>query len=483
MRESLAAAFLFAIGPLLMSETAPAAPALPVPEPAAQQEQLLPPPTAEKLAAIKAPVIKPVQQTKQGYRVTVDLSQQILSLHSPKQENWISPHVEAQQTVEVVVDGATISSGATVLAKARKGQLLYASVEQKDWVDVHVVKDGKLIRGWIAKKHVKPVAEASPPQPRLRPDAEFASAALLIQKAKQFDDGLYAAVEFAMQNGLGPVKGKREWIPALAARVDANSGGDPLATLYAAMQFSGHKTQLSQTLARSRDAQVASFLADDKRSKPLGFYTWSPELETIFKQDRMLQTPHNAQTNSPGIIAIARALEADAEARKSYETALQLNARLTNKLAIEGYQKAMAALKAGKTPQFGPRDLISFLPPSRSHESDLVMKLYGDKPIPAGFDLMTELIRRLKGGDLSLEPQEDSGWYDHQLYALETLIRWDSAPEARRLQPNDEYRKHLEELFKGTYALTRETHVKQLALAAPASAAPFDDPPAKVREW
>lgn len=482
MRASLAAAFLFAIGVVFMSETAPAAPAIPASEPAPQQEKLPPPPPAEKLAAIKAPAIKPVQQTKLGYRVTVDPTQQILSLHAPKQENWISREVEAQQTLEVVVDGAPISSGATALARARKGQLLYASVAEKEWIDVHVVKDGKLIRGWIAKKHVKPVAEANPPQPRLRPDAEFASAALLIQKAKQFDDGLYAAVEFAMQNGLGPVKGKRHWIPAVAAKVDAGSGGEPLAILYAAMQFSGHKSQLPAELARLRDAHTQEFLADEKRSKPLGFYTWSPELETIFQQDRMLQTPLNAQSNSPAIIAVARALAADVEARNSYETALQLNARLTNKLAKDGYQKTLAALAAGQTPQFGPRDAVSFLPPSRSHETDLIMKLYGNRPIPEGFDLMTELIRRLKGGDLSLEPQEDSGWYDHQLYSLETLIRFDTAPEARKLQPNDEYRKHLEELFKGTYALTRETHVKQLEIPAPASAAPFDGPPVKERE-
>ena len=99
-------------------------------------------------------MIKPVHETKQGYRVTVDLSQQILSVHSPKQENWISAQVEARQTVEVVTDGAPISRGTTQLAKARKGQLLYASAEEKDWVDVQLVQNGAVVRGWIAKKHV-----------------------------------------------------------------------------------------------------------------------------------------------------------------------------------------------------------------------------------------------------------------------------------------------------------------------------------------
>jgi hypothetical protein len=57
------------------------------------------------------------------------------------------------------------------------------------------------------------------------------------------------------------------------------------------------------------------------------------------------------------------------------------------------------------------------LPPSRSHESDHVLRLYRDRPIPDGFDLAEEVARRVEGGSLSLAPREDSGWYDHQTWA------------------------------------------------------------------
>jgi hypothetical protein len=92
---------------------------------------------------------------------------------------------------------------------------------------------------------------------------------------------------------------------------------------------------------------------------------------------------------------------------------------------------------------------------------------------------MDEVIARLKSGELSLAPRDDSGWYDHQLWSIEPLVRLDATPEGKRLQPNDEYSKYLEELFKGTYALARETHVKQLEFPAPESAVA---PPVKERE-
>jgi hypothetical protein len=81
--------------------------------------------------------------------------------------------------------------------------------------------------------------------------------------------------------------------------------------------------------------------------------------------------------------------------------------------------------------------------------------------IRAGFDLMKELIRRVRAETLDLTPTAESGWYDHQLWSLEPLIVPDRTPEARRLRLDRGYREHLVKLFKGTYALMRETHAGQ----------------------
>jgi hypothetical protein len=302
---------------------------------------------------------------------------------------------------------------------------------------------------------------------------------MLIQKGKQFDDGLYAAVELAMQNGLGPITGKRDWVPRLASEVEAGQGGVPLAQLFAGAKLGGSKAEPPKTLAATVESLLREFLADEKRSKPLGFYSWSKELESIFRQDRMLQSPLEAQKHAAGIVAVAKTLAADVETRKSYEQVLRLNERLTNPAVGAGYREILADIDADKTPNFEPREEVSFFPPSRSHETDLIQRLYGGDPIPEGFELMTEVITRLKSNKLSFQPRDNSGWYDHQLWSLEPLVTFNTSPESKQLRPNDEYLKHLEELFKGTYALMRETHVKQLAAGlAPSEAVP----PVKERE-
>ena len=107
---------------------------------------------------------------------------------------------------------------------------------------------------------------------------------------------------------------------------------------------------------------------------------------------------------------------------------------------------------------------VVFFPPSRSYETDLVKKLYGNKPIPDNFNLAEKLIEEIKAGSIDLTPRENSGWYDYQTYSLESLILPEKFPEGKKLEFTESYRKELEELFKSLLALTRETHIKQLEI-------------------
>lgn len=453
-------------------------PAEPVKQPAAE-EKLPDPPPEGFLRNIQAPAVAPVIKTKSGYTIKLDLSHQVLAITKHKDAIFVSPHVEANQTVEAKQD-TTLRLRTTVLAQLRKGRVLYVSELKDGWALTQIVEGGKTIRGWVRATDLKPVAEDSPPAKTLSSlaDIEFAPAAVLIQKAKQFDDGLYAAVELAMQDGLGPVTGKRDWLPRLAAKVNAQQGGVPLAQLYAAAALGGSDAVIPSTLNQAVARQRQTFLADQKVSKPLGFYTWTPKLQSIFRQDRLLQSALRGDEHAAGITAMARALAADADDRKSYEQVLHLNERLTNPLKTAGYRELLPAAAEG-TPLPLSDAPVSFLPPSRGPETDLVIRLYGDRLIPDGFSLMDEVIARVKSGQLSLALRDNSGWYDHQLWSIEPLVRLDATPEGTRLQPNDEYSKHLHELFKGTYALARETHLKQLE-HPPTAESP--QPPVKVRE-
>lgn len=117
-------------------------------------------------------------------------------------------------------------------------------------------------------------------------------------------------------------------------------------------------------------------------------------------------------------------------------------------------------------------DEACLFPPSRAHETDLVKRLFANRPVPEGFDLSSELASRVRSGRIDLEPRPDSGWYDHQTWALEPLLVPETMPEGARLELEESYRRELVGLFRSILALTRETHVKQLEFPSIGAEAP-----------
>ena len=299
----------------------------------------------------------------------------------------------------------------------------------------------------------------------------FVPAAALGFKAKQFDDGLCAAVESAATKGLGRFPGRLAWLARLLRVVSDESAGEPAAaaTVLAALRLGGAPTDALPAVDSACARITQEFLADPSRSKPLGFFTWSRELARAFQRDRLLQgglTPEAAAT-------LARAIVADSGLNADYDASLWLAARLTNPLAGADVRAILDTGSGGTSARSAGHPL---LPPSQSHETWLVQQMFGGRPVPEGFDLGTELATRIQDGRLDITPSARSGWYDHQTFALEPLLRPDDMPEARHLELTATYRKELRGLFRGLLALTRETHVKQgqfVTLCAP----PFDAPP------
>lgn len=296
--------------------------------------------------------------------------------------------------------------------------------------------------------------------------SSFAPAAALALKAKQFDDGLYASVELAADAGLGRFPAKKYLLLRLLQALAADSDRTAASILTAAARLGGQQPQVSAEVTREAETLQQEFLADGLRSKPLGFYTWSEELSRIFQRDRMLQT----ETKEPAARALAAALSRDDELLRAYSAALSLSEKLTNPLAWSDLRELASALKGERTPRFPEH--LSLFPPSRAHETDLIKKLYGDRPIPEGFNLADEMIKRIRAGTLDLKPSPASGWYDYQTYALEALVAPDRMPEGKHLKLDESYRKELDGLFKALLALTRETHVKQLEVPMAGAAGP-----------
>lgn len=317
---------------------------------------------------------------------------------------------------------------------------------------------------------VKSGSAEAPLRSTLGASTGLVSAAVLAQKAKIFDDGLYAAVEVAAQQGAGRHGGKAGLLASLGgalAQADPAESGGAQELILAAARL-GQVTIPDAPPAAEARAQRAceEFLSDELRSKPIGFYTWSRQLSSIFQQDRILQV----KIDAAAIKALTSALRADPLARATYEGHLRLLSRLSNPFAEPDLRSFLEAADQGSVAA-GAQETC-FLPPSVAHETEIVKKLFSNRPIPSGFVLVDEMIQRIRSGELDLEPRPDSGWYDYQTWALKPLVIPERMHEGKRLEFDEEYRKLLLELFKGLLTLTRETHIKQLEIPMDGAAMP-----------
>ncbi|MEX2173548.1 MAG: hypothetical protein WD872_04245 [Pirellulaceae bacterium] len=425
-------------------------------------------------AAIEAPQLER-KFIEQGLRILVDRRPQQLRLEAEKPEAWLGDSVRGNQAVEVAV-ATSLRKESQIVARLAAGRKLYITKVEGAWAGATFLVGGRPQAGWVKVADLKPLPSEERAYRHLQnAGGKFISAAMLAQKAKQFDDGLYAAVELAANEGLGEMPAKSQLLRAWPTRVSSESSSQALAVLLAAAKLGNLKPAIPPSQAKQVADLLARFESDEKRSKPLGFYTWSPELSAIFRQDRMLQTPIDELAD---VLPLAKALAADEALRRAYLQHLLLSYRLTNP-PMQGGSSDLRPLIAGDEPP--PAGIVAWhiFPPSTSPETQLFLRLFGDKPVPEGFELMQALIDEIRSGRVDLKPTEISGWYDHQIWSLAPLLMPERTPEASHLVVGDEYRKHLEDLFKGTMALMRETHVKQLAMPAPGSAA---EPPERKPE-
>jgi hypothetical protein len=320
----------------------------------------------------------------------------------------------------------------------------------------------------------------------MRPEAAggrdfLASANLLDGAAKQFDDGLYAAVDLACYQGeLGVAPAVPDVIRAIFDKQPAKSPARPL--LAAALELAGRKAPLPPDEQSAEQSLLRAFEADQPRSKPIGFYDWTPELKQVWRFYRFLQAEFDEDQSAP-CRAVAAALAADPELLARYRAVNAFYGRLTNPLAC-----LSADALVGAAGDFGAlarrhgvqRPTIAVLPPSTSRETELFNRLF-PLGIPAEADLMATLIRRIRGGEVDLKPGDKDGWYQYQVYALETMLLPTRGQERDKLLLTASYKKRLVEAFKALVTKRRETHVRQAEAAKAEEAKPAPLERAEVR--
>ena len=445
------AAFLLSGITISRGSAAPpvARPPLPPPAPSSPAARDVKPPAPTGPRA-KSPVALPVIENgrvirttqQREFRVVIDETDTklLVTMNKPVETRGKGQFREGD-TVKLAKSSALQEKGQPDLTLKDGTVLGVRAVDpgwgKAEWVRASTIDGGKVRTGWVRATDVQLVSSEGVVAPQLRSligsSPKFAAASVLIQKAKIFDDGLMATAQIAAQQGLGTMPGKSTWLPALTNLENA----PPVAeTLLAATQLGKLPVPVPAARQAGVEQLTRKFLDDPLRSKPIGFYTWSPELSALFQQDRMLQSPLKSADLLPTVTALQNA----AATRNGYEKYVSLIARLTNPPVGADLRTLLAGKAAGND--------VALISASQAPETNLIKALFENRPIPEGFDLSSELVTRIRGGKLSLKPTENSGWYDQQLWSLEPLVTPDRTPEAVKWKSNEEYRKHLESVQK-----------------------------------
>lgn len=274
-------------------------------------------------------------------------------------------------------------------------------------------------------------------------------------KAKQFDDGLKAAIVSA-------TAAQRNWREQPAAKVldrlltQLPNGSDAQAWAFAALEIGGYldARQAARSPAKSA-AFVTEFLASSA-ARPLGFYAWTPDLERVWRFYSFLRQELRQDIGTSLRTAIVR----DQRLKNDYTSLIDFFSRLSNPPATG-------------SPSLLQRDGRFFLPPMATREDELFNKLFGKSGIPKEVDLMQEFVKAIRSGAVDLTPKKASGWYDYQMYALETFLLAERGKENQKLLLTKAYKQRMLEAFKTMASKRRESHIEA---PKPASAAPRPNP-------
>jgi hypothetical protein len=265
-------------------------------------------------------------------------------------------------------------------------------------------------------------------------------------------------------------------VQRLLEKVGPDSPAAPY--LAAGRTLGGEETPAGDMTAR--DVWIKAFQRNPALAKPISFYTWSDPLKEcwafmrFFQQDLDPKDPHQRAV----ITTLSAALADDSALKADYESAAQFFGKLTNPLnrltladvigVDVSSDKAVAELCQSKGIA---KETVAFFPPSTSRETELFNKLF-PLGVPGGANLMKELIAAIRSGKVDLTPRENSGWYDHQVYALQTMLLPEMGEEHNKLVLTKPYKKRMLEAFAALITKRRETHARQLSASEPKSAAP-----------
>ena len=283
------------------------------------------------------------------------------------------------------------------------------------------------------------------------------SVQLIQGRLKAFDDTLCITAESAMRN-----RRQHALERLLASLVKSNAPPDAVTHVATALSLSGAEPQgLDDDTRRRVEASRNQFLSTFE-AKPCGFWDADENLRTLFQSDRYLMRGLTLHDSAEACAAICRAISEDVALKASFLNLREFGAKLANPATAIQFD-ALDGLTPQEIRQRFPDDaqfaLVSY---SASNEQRLIDQLNRERRLTGNENVMALIIAAVKSGRLSLDPKPDSGWYDYQWHALETLLVPERGHESAKLKLSAAYRQRLENAFATILTKERETQIKRL---------------------
>ena len=151
------------------------------------------------------------------------------------------------------------------------------------------------------------------------------SVQLVHGKCKQFNDGLCAALELALQQDFPDqtTKGKHQALTRLARNLIAQLDQAPphakqpienaLVYVATALSLGGTELELTPDLAAKVRRTKQDFLNRPIKSRPIGFWQWNDNLKALFRQDRFLSQGISLTEHTGTCLALAAVIVCDSD--------------------------------------------------------------------------------------------------------------------------------------------------------------------------
>jgi hypothetical protein len=300
------------------------------------------------------------------------------------------------------------------------------------------------------------------------------SVQLVQGRLKQFDDVLCAALELAMAERR--VQALKQLLTALRRQPNAEATEH----VAAALLLAGVEPEVDEDARRKAEASRTGFLATPE-ARPCGFWDGDERLIRSFQSDRYLMWGFSVQEAPEACLALSRAIAGDPSLREEFQTLRAFDARLTNPALSVSPEQMEGLTRQELGQRFAPDARFALISYSVSKEQTLIDRLVREGKVNGDTCLMALVIDAVRSGRLKLAPKPDSGWYDYQWHALETLLAPERGRESAKLKLTDAYRKRLENAFATALAKARETQIKRLPMMTLGMNDEPDEPPPKVK--